>query len=227
MIALQRATQPLVEMLEGLLRGAEKYKVHSELQPSLRDVHDHTLRITDRAATLRSLLDNALTVNATLVSERQSETALIQSEQVKKISGWAAILFGPTLVGTVYGMNFDIYARTRLGLRLPDGAGPDGRRPASRSTSSSERSTGSTPRRQGIRHVPVDSRAASGADARLPGERPRRIALTARALSPRVMARIREISFPSGRPLRTLNVIAVGRLASPPTASRTPTKDIQ
>jgi len=25
---------------------------------------------------------------------------------VKKISGWAAILFGPTLVGTIYGMNF-------------------------------------------------------------------------------------------------------------------------
>ena len=26
---------------------------------------------------------------------------------MKKISGWAAILFGPTLVGTIYGMNFD------------------------------------------------------------------------------------------------------------------------
>jgi magnesium transporter len=26
---------------------------------------------------------------------------------VKKISAWAAILFAPTLVGTVYGMNFD------------------------------------------------------------------------------------------------------------------------
>jgi magnesium transporter len=26
---------------------------------------------------------------------------------VKKISAWAAILFAPTLIGTVYGMNFD------------------------------------------------------------------------------------------------------------------------
>ncbi|WP_347232264.1 CorA family divalent cation transporter [Streptomyces sp. Root66D1] len=26
---------------------------------------------------------------------------------VKKISSWAAILFAPTLVGTIYGMNFD------------------------------------------------------------------------------------------------------------------------
>ncbi|MEC4019311.1 CorA family divalent cation transporter [Streptomyces sp. H27-D2] len=26
---------------------------------------------------------------------------------IKKISSWAAILFAPTLVGTIYGMNFD------------------------------------------------------------------------------------------------------------------------
>ncbi|MDN3496908.1 magnesium and cobalt transport protein CorA [Planococcus sp. APC 4015] len=105
-IALQRAAQPLPEMLEQLQQGAAKYHVDIELQRSLRDVHDHALRITDRGATFRALLGNALTVNATLVSERQTDTALIQSEQVKKISGWAAILFGPTLVGTVYGMNF-------------------------------------------------------------------------------------------------------------------------
>ncbi len=28
-------------------------------------------------------------------------------ENFKKISAWAAILFAPTLVGTIYGMNFD------------------------------------------------------------------------------------------------------------------------
>ena len=28
-------------------------------------------------------------------------------DDVKKISSWAAILFAPTLVGTIYGMNFD------------------------------------------------------------------------------------------------------------------------
>src|SRR5690606_6692111 len=28
--------------------------------------------------------------------------------QIKKISSWAAIIFAPTLVGTVYGMNFDV-----------------------------------------------------------------------------------------------------------------------
>lgn len=62
----------------------------------------------------RSLLQNALTVNAALVGQRQneemrhlSESSLAQNEEVKKISSWAAILFAPTLVGTVYGMNFN------------------------------------------------------------------------------------------------------------------------
>ena len=38
---------------------------------------------------------------------RLSEAGLAQNEEVKKISSWAAILFAPTLVGTIYGMNFD------------------------------------------------------------------------------------------------------------------------
>jgi magnesium transporter len=38
---------------------------------------------------------------------RMAELGLQQNEQVKKVSGWAAILFAPTLVGTVYGMNFE------------------------------------------------------------------------------------------------------------------------
>jgi magnesium transporter len=83
------------------------------LQRRLRNVEDHTLRIVDRVDAFRALLENILTVNATLVSERANEetknltaASLRQSEQVKRISSWAAILFAPTLVGTVYGMNF-------------------------------------------------------------------------------------------------------------------------
>lgn len=106
-IHLQRATDPLRDMLESLLRGAVKYGVDIELQRSLRDVLDHVLRLSEKLGSLRAILENALTVNATLVTQRQTETSLTQNEQVKKISGWAAILFGPTLVGTIYGMNFD------------------------------------------------------------------------------------------------------------------------
>jgi magnesium transporter len=53
-------------------------------------------------------------VNASLVGQRQneemrrlSETSLAQGEEVKRISSWAAILFTPSLIGAIYGMNFD------------------------------------------------------------------------------------------------------------------------
>ena len=126
-ISFQRATAPLQTMLESLQRGAEKYHVDIELQRSLRDVLDHALRITDRANAFRFLLESALTVHSTLVTQQQndemrrlseaslaqneetrklSETGLEQNEEVKKISSWAAILFAPALIGTIYGMNF-------------------------------------------------------------------------------------------------------------------------
>ncbi len=110
----QRATRPLLSILSDLSAGFEKYHVDEEMQRSLRDVQDHTIRIVERVDGFRALLQNILTVNATLVGQRQNdetqrltETSLRQNEEVKKISSWAAILFAPTLVGTVYGMNFD------------------------------------------------------------------------------------------------------------------------
>ena len=54
-------------------------------------------------------------MHLTVVGQRQndemrhlSETSIAQSEEVKKISSWAAILFAPTLIASVYGMNFDV-----------------------------------------------------------------------------------------------------------------------
>ncbi len=112
-IEFQRATHPLVEVLDGLAAGFDKYGVDLELQRSLRDVSDHALRIVERADEFRAVLENALSVQTALVGQRQNEemralteASLAQNEEVKKISAWAAILFAPTLVGTIYGMNF-------------------------------------------------------------------------------------------------------------------------
>ncbi|HMU36741.1 MAG TPA: CorA family divalent cation transporter, partial [Marmoricola sp.] len=40
-------------------------------------------------------------------TQRLTEAQFAQSEEVKKISSWAAILFAPTLVAGIYGMNFE------------------------------------------------------------------------------------------------------------------------
>jgi magnesium transporter len=112
-IMFQRGTSPLAGILQALLTGTAEHRPGPELQDHLRDVLDHVLRLGERTASFRALLQNALTVNAALVAQRQNdemrrltESSFAQSEQVKRISSWAAILFAPTLVGTIYGMNF-------------------------------------------------------------------------------------------------------------------------
>ncbi|MFB0615703.1 magnesium and cobalt transport protein CorA [Streptomyces sp. AGS-58] len=114
MVEFQRATRPLVGMLHGLMAGFAKYETDEELQRYLRDVADHVTHTSERVDGFRQALTEILTVNATLVTQQQNaemralaEAGFEQNEEVKKISSWAAILFAPTLVGTIYGMNFD------------------------------------------------------------------------------------------------------------------------
>jgi magnesium transporter len=113
-IEFQRATSPLLGILSGLMAGFEKYETDEELQRYLRDVADHATTVAERVDGFRQMLADILTVNATLVSQAQNEeiknlteASYDQNEEIKKVSAWAAILFAPTLIGTVYGMNFD------------------------------------------------------------------------------------------------------------------------
>ncbi|MCX5072658.1 magnesium and cobalt transport protein CorA [Streptomyces sp. NBC_00513] len=114
MVEFQRATRPLVGMLHSLMAGFAKYGTDEELQRYLRDVADHVTHTSERVDGFRQALTEILTVNATLVSQQQNaemralaEAGFEQNEEIKKISAWAAILFAPTLVGTIYGMNFE------------------------------------------------------------------------------------------------------------------------
>ncbi|GAB4081785.1 magnesium and cobalt transport protein CorA [Modestobacter muralis] len=114
-VDFQRAAQPLNGILAAITAGFEKYGVDEELRSYLRDVADHVTGITERVEGFRLQLREILTVNATLVAQRQNdeireltETSIAQGEEVKKISAWAAILFAPSLVGGVYGMNLQM-----------------------------------------------------------------------------------------------------------------------
>ena len=115
-IEFQRAVEPLegifVSLREQLKERARDSDL--ELRRALRDVADHATRVLERTEGFRQLLGNILAVNAALVTQRQNdeitrltEAGYEQNEQVKRISSWAAILFAPTLVASVYGMNFD------------------------------------------------------------------------------------------------------------------------
>ena len=83
------------------------------MRRGLRDVLDHVTRIQERADGFRVLLQNALTVNSTLVGQRQNDQiekltrdSFEQGNQVKKVSSWAAIGFFPATLASIWGMNF-------------------------------------------------------------------------------------------------------------------------
>lgn len=112
-VAFRRATRPLLSILDNLRHGFDKYEVDEELRIYLRDVRDHVIKVVEQVDGFRQLLQSILTVNSTLVTQRQTEetqrlteASFNQSEEVKRISSWAAILFAPTAVASIYGMNF-------------------------------------------------------------------------------------------------------------------------
>ncbi|PJJ53467.1 magnesium transporter [Mumia flava] len=122
----QRAVRPLDGLLASLASGLGVGSAAEELRRGLRDVRDHVVETEEQVRGFRSALRDILTVNATLVAQRQneemkalSEASNEQNEEVKKISAWAAILFAPTLVGTVYGMNFDAMPELHWQLGYP------------------------------------------------------------------------------------------------------------
>ena len=115
-IEFQRAVAPLREVLSELNAVLEARAAADdlELRRALRDVSDHAIRVHERADAFRQLLGHILTVNAALVAQQQNERITVlteagyaQNDQVKRISSWAAILFAPTLVASIYGMNFE------------------------------------------------------------------------------------------------------------------------
>ncbi|WP_079043463.1 magnesium and cobalt transport protein CorA [Streptomyces kanamyceticus] len=126
MVEFQRATRPLVSMLHALMAGFAKYGTDEELQRYLRDVADHVTHTSERVDGFRQALADILTVNATLVTQQQNaemralaEAGFEQNEEIKKISSWAAILFAPTLVGTIYGMNFETMPELKWAAGYP------------------------------------------------------------------------------------------------------------
>ncbi|HWI32371.1 MAG TPA: magnesium and cobalt transport protein CorA [Microbacterium sp.] len=124
-IELQHATSPLVDVFERMQAIVVESTGKPEA-PAFRDVDDHARRVVEKVEAFRQTLGSALTVHATLVEQqsneemrRMTEFGLQQNDQVKKISSWAAILFAPTLVGTIYGMNFDNIPELHWGFGYP------------------------------------------------------------------------------------------------------------
>ena len=96
---LYRNVEPLLEPLERLQAGGRKVG-SVDLGPYFRDVYDHLRREVGRIEIQRELLSEVLNVNLTHVSVQQNE-------DMRRISGWVAIVAVPTLLAGLWGMNFE------------------------------------------------------------------------------------------------------------------------
>ncbi len=103
---LRRAVVPLAvpvqRLAEGQVAGIDSATAHH-----FRDVHDHLLRAVDAIEGHDRLLSDVLQADLARLSVRQSEIAVRQNEDMRKISAWAAIALLPTAVAGIYGMNFE------------------------------------------------------------------------------------------------------------------------
>lgn len=96
--ALRNVIDPMQAVVLELIRMHPDI-VTKELKAYYRDVHDHVLRAMNAIDLLRaSALDAMQFHMATLT--------LKQNESVRKLAGWGAILAVPTVIFSLYGMNF-------------------------------------------------------------------------------------------------------------------------
>ena len=98
LMRMRRAVVPLLEVCEQL-QNLRTPLIAEEARPYFRDVFDHAKRAHESIETMREVLNTALSVNVGLITMRQNEV-------VKQLAGWGALLAVPTLIASVYGMNF-------------------------------------------------------------------------------------------------------------------------
>ena len=99
---LLRASNAIARGLPSLMDTLNEWYPDTAEEGSLHfgDLEQHVQSLSAQVTSLRESLSQVLTINATLVAERQND-------DMKKISGWAGIAFAPTLIAGIYGMNFE------------------------------------------------------------------------------------------------------------------------
>jgi len=96
---MYRSVEPLLDALAALRLGRHPFEGEN-LEHYFRDVEDHVQKAVVRADGQREMLSDALSVNLAQIAVRQNE-------DMRTISGWAAIAAVPTMLAGVWGMNFD------------------------------------------------------------------------------------------------------------------------
>ncbi|MFJ8138225.1 magnesium/cobalt transporter CorA [Streptomyces sp. NPDC096013] len=103
-LEFRRATGPLAQpltRLAGVGLAADRVPfVNDKSRPFFRDVNDHLTKVNESVEGLDRLVSDVL-------SAHLAQTSVRQNDDMRKISGWAAMAAVPTMIAGIYGMNFD------------------------------------------------------------------------------------------------------------------------
>jgi magnesium transporter len=103
--ALRDAVDPMQEITQNLLRLHPELST-KELRAYYRDIHDHALRVSNAIDRLRASASDAMQYHLAAQSVKQNES-------VQKMAGWGAVLAIPTVIFSLYGMNFEFMPELR------------------------------------------------------------------------------------------------------------------
>jgi magnesium transporter len=99
LMLFRHAVVPLLESL-GNISGARVPLACSGMQEYFRDVSDHLQRLNQTIESIRDTVSTAISVNLSMIT-------LQESENMKRLAAYAALIAVPTMVVGIYGMNFD------------------------------------------------------------------------------------------------------------------------
>lgn len=107
----RRALLPITAELPELVSGSARSRITFDK------------RLMDRLVSTVERIDRHLDAHDDLLSDmlsvHLSQVSVRQNEDMRKISAWAAILVFPTIVGGIYGMNFDHIPELHWSLGYP------------------------------------------------------------------------------------------------------------
>ncbi len=107
----RRFVLPVARMLANVVDqgslGSSIRLVDTHFGAYFRDVHDHTLRMTDQVRNIEDLAD-------AMIDLVRVEATNAQNEVTKRLTSWAAIIAVPTYIASVYGMNYQLVPRHEI-----------------------------------------------------------------------------------------------------------------
>jgi len=99
LMIVKHAAEPLLDATARLF-GGRVPQLCTGLQEYFRDVYDHLLRLNQSIDSERDMVTTAISVNLALITIQENEV-------MKRLATYAALVAVPTMIGGVYGMNFE------------------------------------------------------------------------------------------------------------------------